>query len=105
MIFNQEDSLHLAVDEQASNAGSHTAAPRNVIYRRSNVGTFPWEHFLAVNVGILKPLLTFAWTILMGFAASSAVRIGPEALLPLPSSALYHCEIGNQPDDGSVQSL
>ncbi len=43
-------------------------------------------------------------------AAVSSVRatpvtLGPETSLPLPSSALYHSELGYQPDDGSVQNL
>src|ERR1051326_4390647 len=54
---------------------------------------------------IAKPLLILAFTSLVASAASGAVRIGTETLVALPSSALYHCEIGNQPDDGSVQTL
>src|SRR5436309_2488038 len=41
----------------------------------------------------------------MPMARANSVTIGSEASLELPSSALYHVEIGNQPDDNSVQTL
>lgn len=38
-------------------------------------------------------------------AFSAGVTIGPEALLPLPTSAYYHGVVGRQPADASVQTF
>src|ERR1700743_2869420 len=53
------------------------------------------------------PLFFLLMFVLAGVSSMRAapVTLGPETSVPLPSSALYHSELGYQPDDGSVQNL
>lgn len=58
-----------------------------------------------IQIKLLLFVGLLAATVFKASATTTGVTIGPEALLPVPSSALWHNLIGNWPADGSVQEL
>lgn len=77
---------------------------------RSNVSAFLKAYSRADLLGKIVTTVPVFFLLLIALATIPAARatpitVGPEASLSLPSSALYHLELGNQPDDNIVQNL
>jgi hypothetical protein len=93
-------------------AGTQTAPSASVSQRHLDAGTRSPALFLARIPGVNRIIRWLAAIALILLAASNAsaaattaVTIGPEASVPLPSSAKFSLWIGNAPDDNSVQTL
>src|SRR5689334_5672597 len=74
--------------------GTQTGLVSRLRWRRYNAGARLGAHSMIRLTGhadLDKAILILALTALVTFAGFSAVTIGPEALVALPSSALYHC--------------
>lgn len=83
--------------------GTRPAEIRFVSRRISQAAASGWA---CAGYNRIKPLLFFGLLAVTIFSASAApITIGQEALLSVPSSALWHGIIGNAPDDNSVQQL
>jgi hypothetical protein len=88
-------------------SGIRVAAPFHV--RHFNVGDDSPKRHLArlhgCNFVIIAILAVVTLIVLTPSTSLATVTVGSEATLPLPSSALWHSIIGNQPADNSVQNL
>jgi len=111
------DDLDILPDDRLQNvagksefSGIEAAKIPTIVRQRSNVNALFRAYSPADLLGkFVKTtpaffLLLIALATVPGARAATAT-IGPEASLSLPSSALYHLELGNQPDDNSVQDL
>lgn len=73
------------------------------------VGIGRWANFPGrfskSNINVAFLLIPVLIGLAISRISAAVTTVGPEASVPLPSSAFYHLELGNQPDDNSVQNF